>query len=199
MLIVNGPFIGKPPRLWRLAVFYIGGSYTTVFRESMTAGLPSPACGWNGRAKFEDGTGPASLRLGWSRERPPAVARRSYLAIAAAYSCSALTIAEISAFTRANTPRTFTLPDQVAWVMKDQVVIGVARVDVVLDFVTLDRLITHRTRVSRGAGAGVDQPNDCYRQATFLDALLYAHSQLALRQDCLGIHTLPVPASLVLS
>jgi hypothetical protein len=62
--------------------------------------------------------------------------------------------------------------------MKDQVVIGVAWVDVVLDFVTLHRLITHRTRVSRGAGAGasVDQPNERYRQATFLDALLYAHS-----------------------
>jgi len=82
--------------------------------------------------------------------------------------------------------------------MKDQVVIGVARVDVVLDSVTLDRLITHRTRVSCGAGAGVDQPNDCYRQATFLDALLNAHSQLALRQDCLGIHTLPVPPGLLL-
>jgi hypothetical protein len=128
------------------------------------------------------------------------VARRSYLAVAAAYSCLALSIAEISAFARANTPRTLALPDQVARVMKDQVVIGVARVDVVLDFVTLDPLITHRTCVSRGAGAvtGVDQPNERYRQATFLDALLYAHSQLALRQNCLGMHTLPVPPGLLL-
>ncbi|TLZ38559.1 MAG: hypothetical protein E6K32_15085 [Gammaproteobacteria bacterium] len=85
-------------------------------------------------------------------------------------------IAEISAFTRANAPRTLTLPDQVARVMKDQVVIGVARVDVVLDFVTPDRLITHRTGVPPGAGTGVDQPYERYRQATFLDALLYAHS-----------------------
>ena len=104
------------------------------------------------------------------------VARRSYLVVAAAYSCLALSIAEIGAFTRAKTPRTFTLPDQVARVMKDQVVIGVARVDVVLDFVTLDRLITHRTGVPRGADTGVDQPNERYRQATFLDALPYAHS-----------------------
>ena len=104
------------------------------------------------------------------------VARRSYLVVAAAYSGSAPLIAEISAFTRANTPRTHTLPDQVARVMEDQVVIGVARVDVVLDFVTPDRLITHRTGVPPGAGTGVDQPNERYRQATFLDALPYAHS-----------------------
>jgi hypothetical protein len=51
-------------------------------------------------------------------------------------------------------------------------------IDVVFDFVTRNRFITHTARVSPASSA-VDERNERHRQATLLDALLYAQPQLA--------------------
>src|SRR5437879_311398 len=84
--------------------------------------------------------------------------------------------------TRADAPCTFALPDHVACEMKDQVT-GIAWVDdFVLDFVTCHRCITHGARLPPSETT-VDQRNELHWQATFLDALLHARSQLTLRQD----------------
>src|SRR5437879_13677694 len=91
--------------------------------------------------------------------------------------------------TRADAPCTFALPDHVACEMKDQL-IGIARVDdVVLDFVTRHRGITHGARLPPSATT-VDQRNELRSQPTALSALLNARSQLTLRQPRLGRHSL---------